>query len=57
MFRKLDARIQKTNILGRPKTSNLDYMIDPTFRNIDSLLVLSFKARGNDHMRDYFDKY
>ena len=27
----------------QPKNSNLDYMIDPTFRNIDKLLVQSFK--------------
>ena len=31
-------------------------MIDPTFKNISRLLVLSFK-NGSDPMRDSFDKY
>ena len=36
---------------------NLDYLTDPTFRNINNLLVLSFKD-GNDHpTRDSFNKY
>ena len=32
-------------------------MIDPTFRNINRLFVLSFKSCENDPMRDYFDIY
>ena len=41
----------------RPKNNNLDYLINPTFRNIDRLFVLSFK-NGNDHLtRDSFDEY
>ena len=32
-------------------------MIDPTFRNINSLLVLSFKNATFDSMRDYFNNY
>ena len=36
---------------------NLDYLTDPTFRNINNLFVLSFKD-GNDHpTRDSFNKY
>ena len=36
---------------------NLDYLTDPTFRNINNLFVLSFKD-GNDHStRDSFNKY
>ena len=31
-------------------------MIDPTFKNISRLFVLSFK-NGSDPMRDSFDKY
>ena len=35
----------------------MNYKINPTFRNINRLLVLSFKKGGNDPMRDFFDKY
>ena len=37
--------------------NNLDYLIDPTFKSINNLFVLSFKD-GNDHLtRDSFNKY
>ena len=36
---------------------SLDYMIDPTLKNINRLLDLSFKDGGNDPARDPFDKY
>ena len=32
-------------------------MIDPTFRNINRLFVLSFKIGNDDSLRDSFDKY
>ena len=32
-------------------------MIDPTFRNINRLFVLSFKNNTDDPRRDSFDKY
>ena len=32
-------------------------MIDPTFKNSDRLLVLSFKARDNDPTRNSLDNY
>ena len=32
------------------------YMIDPTFRNINRLFVLSIKSGGNDPTKNYFDK-
>ena len=35
----------------------MDYLIDPTFRNINMLFILSFKSNDNDHKRDFFDKY
>ena len=35
----------------------MDYLIDPTFRNINRLLVLSFKAGDNEPTRGSFDKY
>ena len=39
-----------------PKNNNLDYLIDPTFRNINRLFVLLFENGDNDPTR-YFDKY
>ena len=38
----------RSEITAQPKNSNLDYMIDPTFRNINRLFVQSFKAGEND---------
>ena len=37
--------------------NNLDYLIDPTFRNINGLFVLSFKNGNDDFIRDSFDEY
>ena len=39
------------------KINNLDYLIDPTFRNIIRLFVLSFKNVNEDLTRDSFHKY
>ena len=41
----------------QPNNNNLDYLIDPTFRNIYRLFFLSFKNGNNDPTRYYFDKY
>ena len=41
----------------QPRNNSLDYMIDPTFRNINRLFVLSFQNHNNDPTRDSFDKY
>ena len=32
-------------------------MVDPTFRNINRLFVLSFKNGDSDPTRNFFDKY
>ena len=47
----------RSEITTQTKNNNLDYLIDPTFRNINSLFVLSFKNGNNDPTRDSFDKY
>ena len=47
----------RSEITTQLKRNNLDYMIDPTFKNIDRLFVLSFKNDSNNPMRDSFDKY
>ena len=47
----------RSEITTQPKNNNLDYLIDPTFRSINRLFVLSFK-NGNDNLRrDSFDLY
>ena len=47
----------KSQITTQPKNNNLDYLIDPTFRNINRLFVLSFKNDNDDPTRNYFDEY
>ena len=47
----------RSEITTQPKNNNLDYLIDPTFRNINRLFVLSFKNGNDDPSRDVFDKY
>ena len=47
----------RSEITTQLKINNLDYMIDTTFRNINRLVVKSFKVGGNDPTRDSFDKY
>ena len=39
----------------QPKNNNLDYLIDPTFRNINILFVLLFKHDNDDPKRDSLD--
>ena len=41
----------------QPKNNSSDYLIDPTFRNINRQFVLSFKDGDNDPIRGSFDKY
>ena len=47
----------RSEITTQPKSNNLDYLIDPTFRNINRLFVLSFKNGDNDPTRDSCNKY
>ena len=47
----------RSEITTQTKNNNLDYLIDPTFRNINRLFVLSFKNGNDDPSRDVFDKY
>ena len=44
-------------ITTQPEKNNLDYLIDPTFRNINRLFVLSFKNGDDDPRIESFDKY
>ena len=47
----------RSEIKTQTKNNNLDYLIDPTFRNINRLFVLSFKNGDDDPTRDSFDQY
>ena len=47
----------RSEIATQPKNNNLDYLIGPTFRNINKLFVLSFKNGSNYSATDSFDKY
>ena len=47
----------RSEIVTQPKNNNLDYLIDPTFRNINRLFVLLLKNGSNDPTRDSFEKY
>ena len=40
-----------SEIKTQPKNYNLDYLIDPTFRNINTLFAISFKNVNNDPAR------
>ena len=47
----------RSEITTQTKNSNLDYQIDPAFRNINRLFVLLFKNVNDDPARNYFDEY
>ena len=44
-------------ITTQPKNNNSNYLIDPTFRNINRLFVLSFKNGNDDPTRNSFGEY
>ena len=55
--RTISCNKHRSEIAIQAKINNLDYLIVPTFRNINRLFVLSFKNGNNDPTRDSFDKY
>ena len=44
----------RTQIFNQPATNNLNFLIDPTFNNVNELFVLAFP---NEEDRSYFSKY
>ena len=46
----------RSEITTQPKNNNPDYLIDPTFRNINILFALSFKNGNNDPTKNSFDR-
>ena len=55
MFNFLDK--YRSEIKTQPKNNNIDYLIDPVFRTINRLFVLSFKNGNDDSTRSSFDEY
>ena len=55
--RKISWNKYRSEITTQPKNNNSDYLIDPTFRNINRLFVISFKNGNNDPTRDSFNEY
>ena len=47
----------RSEITTQPRNKSLDYLIDPTFKNINRLFVLSFKHGDDDPARYSFDQY
>ena len=47
----------RSEITTQSKNNNIDYLIDPTFRNINRLFVLSFKNGDDDPTRNSCDIY
>ena len=56
-FKRICRNKYRSETTAQPKNNNLDYLVDPTFRNINKLFVLSFKNGNNDPTRNSFDKY
>ena len=56
--RTISWKKHKSEITVQTKSNNLDYLIDPTFRSIDRLFVLSFKnGEGNPSMDSPYKYY
>ena len=55
--RKISWNKYRSEITTQPKNNNLDYMINPTFRNIIRRFLLSFKSGDGNPARTSFDKY
>ena len=47
----------RSEIATQTKNNNLDYLIDPTFRNVNRLFVLSLRNGNDGPTRDFFYIY
>ena len=47
----------RSEITTQPKSNNLEYLIDATFRNSNRLFGFSFKNGNDNPTGDSFDKY
>ena len=46
----------RSEITTQTKINNLDYMIDPKFKSINRLFVISFKNSNNNLSKDSFNR-
>ena len=54
---KIPCGKYRCETITQPKSNNLDYMTNPTFRNVNCFLVLSFKNSDNNLGRNYYDNH
>ena len=54
---KISWNKSRSKVKSKPKNNNVDYLIDPTYRNINTLLVCSFKNGNDNPSRNYFNEY
>ena len=47
----------RSKMTTQPQNDNLNYLIDPTFTNVNRLFVLSFSRNNSTDNRDYFSDY
>ena len=47
----------RSEVTTLPKSNNLEYLIDPTFINVNRLFLILFKNGNDDPARDSFVKY
>ena len=47
----------RSQMTVQPQNNNLNYLIDPTFMNVNRLFVLSFSRNNNTDNRDSFSDY
>ena len=55
--RTISRNKYRSEITTQTKNNNLDYQMDPTLRNINRLLVLSFKNGDYHPNKNYFHEY
>ena len=55
--RTISCNKYRSEITTHPKSNNLDYLIDPTFRSINRLFFLSFQNCNDDPTGDFFGEY
>ena len=55
--RKIFWSKYRSEVATQPKSNNSDYLIDPTFRNINRLFAFSLKNGDNDPTKNFLGKY
>ena len=55
--RTIKSNKYRSQMTIQPQNNNLNYLIDPTFTNVNRLFVLSFSRNNNTDNRDSFSDY